>query len=158
MRHTLLMALQDFPGAVVIVSHDRSLLRGACDRFLLVANGALTPFEGDLEDYANWLGADRSAASTESAPGISRKEQRRLEAEARNRRTPLRAEQETLEKQIEQLTRERLGLDAQLAESAGRPAGEQHRLAQRHRKVTAQLATLEERWLAVTGELEAPAP
>ena len=52
MRHTLLMALQEFPGAVVIVSHDRSLLRGACDRFVLVADGALNPFDGDLEDYA----------------------------------------------------------------------------------------------------------
>jgi ATP-binding cassette, subfamily F, member 3 len=158
MRHTLLMALQDFPGAVVIVSHDRSLLRGACDRFLLVANGALTPFEGDLEDYASWLGADRGSATAAAAPGTSRKEQRRQEAEARNRRAPLRAEQETLEKQIEQLTRERVGLDAQLAEPAARPAAEQHRVAQRHRKVTAQLATLEERWLAVTGELEERTP
>ena len=121
MRHTLLMALQDFPGAVVIVSHDRSLLRGACDRFLLVANGALTPFEGDLEDYASWLSTDRSSAAAAATPGVSRKEQRRQEAEARSRRTPLRAEQETLEKQIEQLTRERVILDEQLADPAGSP-------------------------------------
>ena len=157
MRHTLLMALQEFPGAVVIVSHDRSLLRGACDRFVLVANGALTPFEGDLEDYATWLGADRTSAVASGAPGISRREQRRREAAARGRRTPLRVEQETLEKQIAELTRERMTLEAELADPAvyeKRAVAEQHKLAQRHRKVAAQLAGLEERWLAVTGELE----
>ena len=58
MRHALLVALQDFAGAVVIVSHDRALLRGACDRFLLVANGVVAPFDGDLEDYAGWLARD----------------------------------------------------------------------------------------------------
>ena len=64
MRHALLVALQDFAGAVVIVSHDRALLRGACDRFLLVANGAVGPFDGDLEDYAAWLARGAGAART----------------------------------------------------------------------------------------------
>jgi ATP-binding cassette subfamily F protein 3 len=157
MRHTLLMALQEFPGAVVIVSHDRSLLRGACDRFVLVANGALTPFEGDLEDYATWLGADRTSPAAAATPGVSRREQRRREAEARGRRTPLRVEQEALEKQIAELTRERVGLEAELGDPAiytKRPVAEQHKLSQRHRKLATQLAGLEERWLAVTGELE----
>ncbi|MBS0580258.1 MAG: ATP-binding cassette domain-containing protein [Proteobacteria bacterium] len=155
MRHTLLMALQEFPGAVVIVSHDRSLLRGACDRFLLVAQGALAPFEGDLEDYASWLSTDRAGAAADVAPGLSRREQRRREAEARSARTPLRAEQENLERQIAQLARERADIEAQLADpqSFG-GAAEQHRLAQRHRKLKVQLAGLEERWLTVTGELE----
>ncbi len=157
MRHTLLMALQEFPGAVVIVSHDRALLRGACDRFLLVANGALSPFDGDLEDYASWLSTDRGSAAAAAAPGVSRREQRRREAEARSGRTPLRAEQENLEKQIAQLAKERAGIEAQLADpSAYQKQGvaEQHRLGQRHRKVKAQIEALEERWLAVTGELE----
>ncbi len=157
MRHTLLMALQEFPGAVVIVSHDRSLLRGACDRFVLVADGAITPFDGDLEDYATWLGADRTSPAAAAAPGVSRREQRRREAESRGRRTPLRVEQETLEKQIAQLSKERLTLEAELADPAvytQRPVAEQHKLAQRHRKVVAQVEGLEARWLAVTGELE----
>ena len=70
MRHALLVALQDFAGAVVIVSHDRALLRGACDRFLLVANGAVTPFDGDLEDYAAWLarGSDGPQARARRPP------------------------------------------------------------------------------------------
>jgi ATP-binding cassette, subfamily F, member 3 len=157
MRHTLLMALQEFPGAVVIVSHDRSLLRGACDRFVLVADGAITPFDGDLEDYATWLGADRSSPAAAGAPGVSRREQRRREAEARGLRTPLRVEQETLEKQIAQLTQERVGLEAELADPdvyAKRTVADQHKLTQRQRKLLAQIEGLEERWLAVTGELE----
>ena len=157
MRHTLLMALQEFPGAVVIVSHDRSLLRGACDRFVLVSNGAITPFDGDLEDYATWLGADRSSPVAAGAPTMSRREQRRREAAARGGRFPLRAEQETLEKQIAQLTKERVDLEARLADPAtysSRPVADQHRLSQRLRKVVAQVESLEERWLAVTGELE----
>ncbi len=74
MRHALLVALQDFAGAVVIVSHDRALLRGACDRFLLVANGAVTPFDGDLEDYAAWLarGSDTPQADALRRPPPAR--------------------------------------------------------------------------------------
>src|ERR1700761_5371247 len=92
MRHALFVALQDFAGAVVVVSHDRTLLRGACDSFLLVANGVVAPFDGDLDDYAEWLGksgkarAVPDAAVATAAP--SRQEQRRLDAEARNRLTP----------------------------------------------------------------------
>ena len=71
--------------------------------------------------------------------------------------TPLRAEQETLEKQIAELTRERVSLEAELADPAvyeKRAVADQHKLAQRHRKVGAQIEALEERWLAVTSELE----
>ena len=110
LRHTLLLALQEFPGAVIVVSHDRALLRGACDRFVLVAHGALTPFEGDLEDYAAWLRAS-SAPEPETAAtkGASRREQRRQEAEARARRSPLTSEQQQLERRLAALARERAG-------------------------------------------------
>src|SRR6187397_1033452 len=68
MRHSLITALQDFAGAVIVVSHDRGLLRSVCDQFWLVADGAVTDFEGDLEDYSNWLEKRGSAASTPSVP------------------------------------------------------------------------------------------
>ena len=64
MRHSLITALQDFAGAVIVVSHDRGLLRSVCDQFWLVADGAVTDFEGDLEDYSNWLEKRGSTAST----------------------------------------------------------------------------------------------
>jgi len=164
MRHALLMALQDFAGAVVIASHDRALLRGACDQFLLVAAGAVTPFEGDLEDYATWLarGSGGSQATDADGPAESaapsRREQRRLEAEARNRLTPLRAEQRKLEAQLERLTAERREIESRLADPgtyAAAPADEQRRLSAHHGELSRQIATLEERWLEVASTLEA---
>ncbi|HEV2269979.1 MAG TPA: ATP-binding cassette domain-containing protein [Steroidobacteraceae bacterium] len=164
MRHALLLALQDFAGAVVIVSHDRALLRGACDRFLLVANGAVSPFDGDLEDYAAWLarGADVSQAENArdcagSMPA-SRRERRRLEAEARNRLTPLRAEQRKLESQLERLTAERREIESRLADPATyavASSDEQLRLSARHGELAREISTLEERWLEVASTLEA---
>jgi ATP-binding cassette subfamily F protein 3 len=158
LRHTLLLALQEFPGAVIVVSHDRALLRGACDRFVLVANGVLTPFEGDLEDYAAWLRASSAPpAETAAAKGASRRAQRRQEAEARARRGPLTSEQQQLERRITALARERAGLESRLADPATYAeltALQQRQLAQHHAHLGAQIAALEERWLAVMAALE----
>ena len=164
MRHALLVALQDFAGAVVIVSHDRALLRGACDSFNLVAHGGVAAFEGDLEDYAAWLarGAGdaqaQAAVESESLATPSRREQRRLEAEARNRLTPLRAEQRNLETLLERLTGERRDIESRLADPAtyaAAPAEEQRRLSARHGELSREIGTLEERWLEVASTLEA---
>jgi ATP-binding cassette subfamily F protein 3 len=158
LRHTLLLALQEFPGAVIVVSHDRALLRGACDRFVLVAHGALTPFEGDLEDYAAWLRASGAPeVETAATKGTSRREQRRQEAEARARRSPLTSEQQQLERRLAALAQERAGVEARLADPATYAeltAAEQQQLAQDHAQLGAQIATLEERWLAVMAALE----
>jgi ATP-binding cassette subfamily F protein 3 len=159
LRHTLLLALQEFSGAVVVVSHDRALLRGACDRFVLIANGTLTPFEGDLEDYAAWLNANRTPAPAAAAgsAALSRRTQRRLEAEARQRLSPLRGEQQRLESELGALARERLDIEAALADPAtyaARAAEEQRQLALRHGELAREIAALEERWLAVMTALE----
>jgi ATP-binding cassette subfamily F protein 3 len=157
-RHALLVALQEFPGAVVVVSHDRTLLRGACDSFLLVANGAVTSFDGDLDDYASWLAKNGKAkAAPDTAPAApSRQEQRRLDAEARNRLTPLRNEQRRIESLLDKLGSERARLESELADPATytKPAEEGRRLSQRHAEVVHEIGTLEERWLEVSSELE----
>jgi ATP-binding cassette subfamily F protein 3 len=159
MRHTLLLALQEFPGAVVIVSHDRALLRGACDRFVLVAEGACTPFDGDLEDYAAWLAARRDTpAGSAAQPALaSRRSERRLAAEARNKLTPLRSEQQRIEQQLQLAAAEQRDLEQALGDPAtyaqAAPA-EQERLARRHGELLRGIAQLEERWLAVTSALE----
>ncbi|MFI4884997.1 MAG: ATP-binding cassette domain-containing protein [Steroidobacterales bacterium] len=161
-RHALLLALQDFAGAVVIVSHDRALLRGACDRLLLVGNGGVGPFDGDLEDYAAWLarGAatgqaeDRAGSGTSAAP--SRREQRRLEAQARNRLTPLRTELRKVETLLEQRTAEQKDIEARLADPATYAAAsgeERRRLSARHGELAREISTLEERWLEVAAAL-----
>ena len=159
MRHVLLLALQEFAGAVVVVSHDRSLLRGACDNFLLVANGAVSPFDGDLEDYGSWLrtSGTRRPDNMSDASAPSRRDQKRLEAEARNRLTPLRAEQRKIEKQLEQLTSRRKQMEDELADPEtylSRPAEDQRRLTRDHATLLAQIDGLEMRWLEVGEELE----
>ena len=160
MRHALLVALQDFAGAVVIVSHDRALLRGACDRFLLVARAAVAPFDGDLEDYAAWLARGEAVTQTEAAaalPPTSRREQRRLEAEARNRLTPLRAEQRKLERRLEDLTAERKDIESRLADPATyaiADADAQRRLSARHGELSVEIPAVEERWLEIASMLE----
>jgi ATP-binding cassette, subfamily F, member 3 len=169
MRHALILALQDYAGAVVIVSHDRALLRGACDRFLLVANGGVSAFDGDLEDYAAWLGrgaeagppavpddGPRTAPQELAASRAGRREQRRLEAEARNRLTPLRAEQRKLETLLEQLTAERTAIESRLADPAtyaAADAEEQRRISLRHGELSREISSLEERWLEVAERL-----
>ena len=160
MRHALLVALQDFPGAVVVVSHDRTLLRSACDSFVLVADGSVAPFDGDLDDYAAWLAKGSKASSSSAADTAtpSRQEQRRLDAEARNRLTPLRNEQRRIESQLEKLAAERQRLEAELADPetySTKPPEEGRRLTLRHTEVSKDIATLEERWLEVMSELEA---
>ncbi|MDB6087786.1 MAG: glutathione transporter ATP-binding protein [Gammaproteobacteria bacterium] len=159
MRHVLLLALQEFAGAVIVVSHDRTLLRSACDSFLLVANGVVSPFDGDLDDYAAWLGkSGKERAAPESAGAApSRQEQRRLDAEARNRLTPLRNEQRRIEGQLEKLSGERKLLEDALADPATyttKPPEEGQRLTLRHAQVVREIETLEERWLEVMSELE----
>jgi len=159
MRETLLLALQEFAGAVVVVSHDRALLRGACDRFLLVANQAVAPFEGDLEDYASWLASTaREEPQSEAAEALpSRREQRRAEAEARNRLTPLRAEERRIEAQLSELTGERTRLEAALADPAtytAKAPEEQRQLTLRHGQLLREIEKLEERWLEVMSALQ----
>jgi ATP-binding cassette subfamily F protein 3 len=162
MRHSLLLALQEFPGAVVLVSHDRALLRGACDRFVLIEDGALGPFDGDLEDYAARLAARGAPGTRGAAPEErSRRAARRLAAEARARLSPLRGEQQRLEARLAALARERLTLETTLADPdtyAQTERGEQQRLARRHGELSAEIRGLEERWLEVMSALEAHAP
>ncbi len=90
MRHALNLALQDFEGAMLIVSHDRHLLRSVCDRFVLVAGGRAEPFDGDLDDYAHWMVAYRhqpvTPAATASASSVVKKIRRPIAANSVNRR------------------------------------------------------------------------
>ncbi|WP_026376234.1 ribosomal protection-like ABC-F family protein [Aestuariibacter salexigens] len=98
MRHALNVALQGFSGAMVLVSHDRFLLESVCEDFYLVDSGQVDRFDGDLNDYRDWLVSDaRSSASVEiEKPKLDRKDVKRLEAEFRQATKPLR---DTIKKQ-----------------------------------------------------------
>jgi ATP-binding cassette subfamily F protein 3 len=119
-REALTDALAQFEGTLVLVSHDRHLLRATTDDFLIVADGKLSPFDGDLDDYRDWLFKSRQAAPgtlvklpSASSPPIDRKEQKRLEAEQRQRNS---AQRKPLEKKLAQLEKDLAQCQAQQAE------------------------------------------
>lgn len=164
MRLALTMALQEFAGAVLVVSHDRHLLKSTTDEFLLVADGRIQPFDGDLDDYARWLVDYRArqapASSAPSAPngaGTDKRAQRQAAAALRQQLAPFKKQAEKLEKDLgkvhEQLAEveTRLG-DAGLYESA-RKDELREALAEQAR-LKAREAELEEQWLEALEHLE----
>ena len=122
MRHALSIALQDFKGAMVIVSHDRHMLKMVTDELLIVDNKKVIPFDGDLEDYAQWT-KDKNKqeqqleqASEMDDKTISRKEQRKLDAELRKKLQPLKRSVDKLEKQLDHLHSQQQQLEGALAD------------------------------------------
>ena len=122
MRQALADALQEFPGAIVVVSHDRHLLRITCDNLLLVHGGRVEPFDGDLDDYARWLGARASAGGqTSTAPqgnhtAGARRDRKRQEAAQRQRLQPLKQEVERRETELDRLSLRHADLEQRLAD------------------------------------------
>ena len=135
MRQALTMALQNFDGAIVVVSHDRHLLRNTVDQFWLVSDGAVQEYDGDLEDYERWLAERRKdddeppkrevveqAAENKVATGATaltadeRKARKRQEAELRQKLSPWRKKQGNLETRMEQLQQELTGVEQELSD------------------------------------------
>ena len=163
MRLALTMALQEFAGAVLVVSHDRHLLKSTTDEFLLVADGRIQPFDGDLDDYARWLVDFRARQLPQmvAAPvgdKTDKRAQRQAAAALRQQLAPHKREAEKLEKELgklhEQLARveERLG-DSGLYEAA-RKDELREQLAEQAR-LKGREATLEESWMEALEQLEA---
>jgi ATP-binding cassette subfamily F protein 3 len=167
MRHALTRALAGFEGSLVLVSHDRALLRTVCDGFMLVADGAARDFEGDVEDYLDWLNRRRgrvSAPDDDARP--SGREARRADREAAAalkrellaRRRPLRREATHLESDIANWQREKTALEARLADPALYASGQLEEIqavASRCAALAPLLAAAEDRWLALQAELDA---
>ena len=178
MREALGEALQDFEGALVVVSHDRHLLRVTVDQLLLVDGGRVAPFDGDLDDYPTWLlrrqtraeevtgsrdeGRGREetadpAATLAPETAAARKDQRRQEAEERKRLQPLRQRLQKLETRLDQLTARRTTLETALAEPSLYEAEGKPRLltllADKQR-LDAEQEEVESGWLIASEELE----
>ena len=163
MRHALSEALQEFDGALVLVSHDRHLLRVTTDRLLLVNNGGVAPFKGDIDDYPAWLAEQNREQARRDAPdqspngAVSRKEQKRLQAEQRKRLAPMRKRLTQLEKRMDQLSAKQAELEQQLAEPDLYNDDAKPRLlalTADKREVDQALAEVEAEWLEVSEELE----
>jgi ATP-binding cassette subfamily F protein 3 len=168
MREALTEALQDYAGALIVVAHDRHLLRATVDELWLVADGAVEPFDGDLDDYRAWvLDRARRGARDEDAPrgagktSSDRRVQKRDQAQARQKRTearrPLVARQSAVEQDLARLNAERTTVNAWLASSeayADDAKAELVAALARAGEVTWTLARLESEWLEIAEDLE----
>jgi ATP-binding cassette subfamily F protein 3 len=176
-REALSLALNEFEGTVMLVSHDRALLREVCDEFWLVADGVVKPFDGDLDDYQQWL-LDQSkeaaraakkqsaaapapvlAAVAAPAPATApaSREDRKASGQARaklaEQTRPLRKEMEAIDKRMHALAEERAGIEAQLAEGAAASAIAE--MGKRLKAIHDQLEADEMRWLELGEQIEA---
>ena len=167
MRHALTKALAEYDGSLVLVSHDRALLRTACDAFLLVSDGSAQEYDGDLDDYLAWLTARREAqyaARADSAQGAekaARKEARAAAAAERqeklSRRRPLLKEAEQLEKRLAEWHEEKREIDESLADPSFYESPDPDKLkgvALRQTELARMIDEAEHRWLEVHDELE----
>jgi ATP-binding cassette, subfamily F, member 3 len=161
MREALADAINDYPGALVLVSHDRHLLGLVCDRFWRVADGGAQPFDGDLDDYARWLrqrdASPAVSSDTVAAPVASARDRRRAAAEQRERERPLRKRLQTVEKRMAAIDAELATLEARLADPAvyqgdGREVAE---LGQRQGELRREHGALEQGWLELYEQIEA---
>jgi len=167
MREALTEALQDYGGALIVVAHDRHLLRATTDELWLVADGRVTPFDGDLDDYRAWvLDRNRRAPASDDRssapkPSADRRTQKREEAELRQRRAserkPLASRQASIEQDIERLTAEKNALDDWLATTEAYADDAKERLVTsiaRQGELTWMLARLESEWLELADALD----
>jgi ATP-binding cassette subfamily F protein 3 len=179
-REALSMALNEFEGTVMLVSHDRALLREVCDEFWLVTRGGVLPFDGDLDDYQKWLldvsratarggeppalpGSMMSAAPAAApapkpaapagAPRDDRKQAAQSRSQIANRTRPMRNELAQIDQRMAQLATERTELEAQLA-AGKRPGSEMADLGRRLNHAAAEILKLEERWLELQTEID----
>ncbi|MFZ2267703.1 MAG: ATP-binding cassette domain-containing protein [Azonexus sp.] len=166
MREALTFALQDYEGGVVFVSHDRHLLRTCADELLLVADGKVTEFEGDLDDYAAWLAAQRNAErAAEPDVAAEKNERLQLRADAKANRQALLAQRRPLLKEIEQLERklgkwheEKAALEVSFADPEFYATVDRAKSEEMHKQAALlgeQIDEAEMRWLEVHETLEA---
>lgn len=164
MRHALTMALQTFEGAMVIVSHDRHLLRLTCSDYYLVDQGEVRAFDGDLDDYHQWL-LDAAKASTnqtsnsdDTKPAADKKIQKRLEAEIRQKVSPLKRKQTKLETDQQKLSERLAELEHLLADSELYDQDNKAKLTAVLTERTSLTQTLEDsemQWLELQEEIDA---
>ena len=163
MRHALTLALQSFQGALIVVSHDRSLLEATTDSFLLIDKGRLNNFDGDLNDYRQWRLAQENAAAAPaaSAQSQSRKDTKRIEAQIRQekakRSKPIQQKIDKAEKEIARLTDIQTACEAFLAQESAYSEENKPKLQETLAQLTetkVKLTQLEENWLQWQEELE----
>ncbi|HVR51127.1 MAG TPA: ATP-binding cassette domain-containing protein [Pseudorhodoferax sp.] len=166
-REALTMALNEFEGTVMLVSHDRALLRSVCDEFWMVSRGGVEPFDGDLDDYQRYLleeskrlreelkavPALKAAATPAPAPASAqRKQDAQSRQEQAERLRPLKKQIEKLDRSMASLTEEKAALEQRLTQPLA--PSEMAEAGRRLKQVADQLAAQEEEWLGLSEQLE----
>jgi len=168
MCHALTMALQSFSGAMILVSHDRHLLRNSVDEFLLVADGHVKAFDGDLDEYQQWLLRSKQSNSTSKisvsknennidSKKIDRKEQRRQAAAQRNQLQPIKKKITKIETTIESNETALTGIKEQLLDTTLYEVTNKDKLQQvlqRQGELKRHNEELEEEWVILHEALE----
>jgi len=171
MRQALTMALQDFEGAVILVSHDRHLIRNTVNEFLLVANGQVNEFDGDLEDYYRWLSQhniqsnpsnnpqqNESEEKTSADSKVDKKAQRQQSAAQRAQLKPLTNKLKNLESQLEKYQTRLAEIETQLGDPTIYDDKNKNKLQElllEQSKALSAVEEAEENWLLISEELEA---
>ena len=160
-RIALVQAMNDFAGAVVLISHDRRLMELTVDRLWLVADGTVQPYDGDLITYRDRVREDRRANGDKRAAGpdggkTSKKDQRRKNAESRRQNAEMRKFAKDAERKLEKLVAEREALVAKLGDAStyGGSTADLQRLIHRKAELDAAVDQAEEQWLAAAEALE----
>ncbi|MGZ5073033.1 MAG: ATP-binding cassette domain-containing protein, partial [Usitatibacter sp.] len=163
MREALAQALTDFEGALIVVAHDRHLLSAATDQWMLVADGRVAPFEGDLDDYKEWARQyhARGSRREKDAPAVNRRQERRSEAGARQReaaaRKPFEKRLAAMEAELATLSRESAEAEAWLASPEAYEEGNRDRLQstlRRRGELASRISGLEDDWLWAQAEMD----
>lgn len=163
MRHALGVALQDYQGAIIMVSHDRHMLRSVTDELYLVANGSASAFDGDLDDYRLWLNeqkllANDNTSTTSDTASVTKKEQRKLDAERRKKLKPLYDALKKADKHLERYHTQQKQLEEQLADTSLYDETNKPRLKQvlqEKAQVDQALEETELEWMEISEQLEA---
>jgi ATP-binding cassette subfamily F protein 3 len=161
MRHALTMALQGYEGALVVISHDRHLLRNTVDEFYLVAEGAVREFDGDLNDYQKWL-KNYSRISDAIKPtaievSVDKKLSRQESAEKRKKLEPITKKIKIIEAEIESLQQTLAVVEITLSDSSIYNEGNKTLLKDtlsQQANIKKSILNSEDRWLELQGELE----
>jgi ATP-binding cassette, subfamily F, member 3 len=160
-RQSLIEALNDYNGAVILISHDRRLIEATADRLWLVSNGGVKAYDGDLDDYrALVLSGDTDGKKTQSTntnTGGSKADQRRDAAARRLVMAPVKKKIQDAEAMVAKLQKDLAAIEDILADTGfhERDPNEALRAGQRGNKLKADLAKAEERWMALTEEYDA---
>ncbi len=166
-REALAVALNEFEGTLMLVSHDRALLRSVCDEFWMVGRGGVTDFDGDLDDYQRYLLEEAKRLREEAkeavrkasepvaapAPAVTKQDAAQSRQQRSEQAKPLKREIAQIDERLAEAGTAKAAIEARLAQSL--PAAEIAEAGKRLRALNEEIDKLEERWMTVSGQLEA---